>query len=347
MPEKKYNVNDFLLNERFQQWVQNPDEVSDAYWQHYQKHHIEARQPIAEARSFLLKLNFEEQTRSEAVKQRIRQNIERAIQGSAKKIRTESAPVKKHYLRNRQWIGLAASIAAVLLLVGGYLFFPVNDNIRYTTGYGQTKTIGLPDGSMVKLNANSSLVVAGDDWEKTGKREIWLEGEAYFEVEQRTTAAGKPSQFVVYGGKVRVEVLGTRFNVNRRHRQTRVVLSSGKVKLNIEKDTEQQEVLMAPGDMVEVDEQDEAIEKRNVDPKLFTSWTENKLIFEDTPLSQIKKLLEDNYGFTISIKNSGLLNKEFTGTTPADEIEILLEKLSLVYNLNIKKNANEVSIEEK
>jgi ferric-dicitrate binding protein FerR (iron transport regulator) len=348
MSEKKYSVKDFLLDERFQQWVRNPEEVSNAYWKHFQEHHPEARQPIAEARNFLLKLNFEEQPRSEAVKQRIRQNIHNAINTTEMQIPATNHPYQRKEIRYYQpWIRVAASLTAFILIVGGYLFFRETPNTRYTTGFGQTKTISLPDGSMVKLNANSSLIVAAEGWKNEGEREIWLEGEAFFEVEKRNTSEGLPAKFQVHSGKVTVEVLGTKFNVNSRHQQTKVVLSSGKVKLNIEKETEKQEVLMEPGELVEVDELNKAVEKRMVDPVHFTSWTENKLIFENTPLSQIRKLLEDNYGLKWNIENSDLLSKEFTGTAPADEIDILLEKLSLVYNLNLKKVANEVTIEEK
>src|SRR5690606_15777064 len=98
--------------------------------------------------------------------------------------------------------------------------------LQCTTGYGETRKINLPDGSLVVLNANSELKYESN-WQQAPMREVWLQGEAFFEVVKTT----EEKQFIVHTGSLDVEVLGTQFNVHNRHQKVQVVLSSGKVKL--------------------------------------------------------------------------------------------------------------------
>jgi ferric-dicitrate binding protein FerR (iron transport regulator) len=346
MSDKYSSEKYFLLDERFQQWVKSPDKESNAYWLNFLQEHPEARQAVEKARNIIQQLDFEGHVRSKTIKNSVKSRIDEAIAQEDSeldnaRIEAEDSPYRRIHA-SRYWIGVAASIIFILL-AGGYFLLQPDKGTTYATDFGETRTVILPDESRVRLNANSRVTLAENEWQDASKREVWLEGEAYFEVKKYTTKAGGAAKFIVHSGKVDVEVLGTEFNVNTRHRQTSVVLSSGKVKLNIEK----QEVLMSPGEMVEVNERNEKIEKKKVDPLKHTSWTENRLIFDNTPLLHIKKLLEDNYGFEVIVPDSDLLKKEFTGDAPADDIAILLDKLSIIYNLNIIKNETRIRIENK
>lgn len=77
-----------------------------------------------------------------------------------------------------------------------------------STAKGQTYKLQLPDGSLVWLNAASSLTYAAN-LKGPGKRRVKLKGEAYFEI-----AKDKLHPFVVESGEQEIEVLGTHFNVN-------------------------------------------------------------------------------------------------------------------------------------
>ncbi|MBK8505327.1 MAG: FecR domain-containing protein [Saprospiraceae bacterium] len=98
-----------------------------------------------------------------------------------------------------------------------------NESI-YTAGFGERQKIVLPDGSAVDLNANSSLRL-GSQWVE-GIQEVWLEGEAYFEVEKNLS---KGVKFTVHTNGPDVEVVGTHFNVDSRKEETRIYLEEGKV----------------------------------------------------------------------------------------------------------------------
>ncbi len=346
MPGKQYSVKDFLLDDRFQQWVKFPTAEEENYWQHFLSLHPEAQQAMEEARFMLRHFDFEEQARSKTTQARIKGAIDQAIAAE------ETAPLETTQVKisRRAWLGIAATVSGLVLLAGAY-FIPSSEDkmTRYSTHYGETQTITLPDQSVVTLNANSSLKIAGNDWDNTAERTVWLEGEAFFEVEKRKTPKGEPAKFIVHTGDVKVEVLGTAFNVNNRHQETKVVLNSGSIKLNLTQEVENadKEIMMVPGDMVAVSKTRDEVTKKVVDTAHYTGWKENKLIFEQTPIAEIIQLIEDNYGFQVSITPHALLEREFTGAVPADDLDILLDKMAVVYNLKINRNAHEIIITDK
>jgi ferric-dicitrate binding protein FerR (iron transport regulator) len=102
----------------------------------------------------------------------------------------------------------------------------------------------------VLLNANSQLRTPAR-WPAGARREVWLEGEAFFQVTKKGAAPGggtDGARFVVHTGQVDVAVLGTRFNVTNRRGQTTVTLNEGKVKL--EEGDLDGAVIMEPGELV-------------------------------------------------------------------------------------------------
>ena len=140
----------------------------------------------------------------------------------------QEAPVYQiHWKRNAM---IAASV--LLVICTGIWYFKsgtaTNTNL-YKTDFAQIKHITLPDGSKVTLNANSELKLSLD-WSDKGDRQVWLDGEAYFEVEKKPATHQK---FVVHTKDIDVEVLGTKFNVNTRHEKAIVSLEEGKIKLSL------------------------------------------------------------------------------------------------------------------
>lgn len=355
MPNQDYTVKSLLLNEYFQQWVKSPNPENEAYWQNFIRQHPGAKEGIAEARKLIEKLDFSEEARGSATKASVKHNIDQAIrqQTTPRKIPLHLVAYPADRSRKRIYrkvgIGIAASLSGLVLLLSIYFVSVSTSTSEYSTAYGETKTIVLPDQSTVTLNANSLLRLAQDNWDNTLEREVWLDGEAFFEVMRQKAPTKGAVKFVVHSGNVRVEVLGTKFNVNNRHQATQVVLSSGEVKLSIERDTKSsaEAILMKPGELVAVDADQYGVERKVVDPAKYTSWTENKLVFDNTSFVKIGQLIEDNYGLRVSIRTPALLDKEFTGAAPADNLNVLLEKLALVYNLDITRNDDELIIQEK
>lgn len=258
--------------------------------------------------------------------------------------RQVSSPALKRERLSYQWSywQIAATFLGIIFLAGICMWFnESSDTLRYATQFGETKKMFLPDGTSVDLNANSELRYS-ETWQDDSIREVWLVGEAFFSV----VHTQDHRKFVVHTSHdFSVEVLGTQFNVNSRGEKATVVLNSGKVKINTPKQVKAQWV-MQPGELVEYEIESHQINQKTVDTTLYTSWRNNLLLFKNTPLSEIGLLISDNYGYEVTFNNDRLSQLQFTGSNPADQLDLLLKTLSWSFNLNITKQGDQILVEE-
>jgi len=143
-------------------------------------------------------------------------------------------------------------------------------SIQYVTNRGEQQKITLPDESVVYLNERSTLAYT-DNWSKGADREVRLQGEAFFQVEEKVYS-GEKVKFMVVTNDVTVEVVGTEFNVNDRQQGTKVFLNSGRVRLSLKNLGEI--INMAPGDMVQYDAATGQVDNRRPQQRNMISWLE-------------------------------------------------------------------------
>ncbi len=215
----------------------------------------------------------------------------------------------------------------------------------YQTPYGERRSVTLPDGTVVTLNANSTLTTTS--WTDT-RREVKLEGEAFFRVSKKTYA-DQPVKFVVRAGQVAVEVLGTRFNVSTRHQRVTVALEEGGIRLMVldpqQPEADEMRTLdLVPGDRVELTNQQLITLSRSAKPDDFAAWTAGELVFDDTPLSEVAALIQDNYGYTVVFDNPKLANRRLTARLPDPSLDMLLMALSKAFSLSITQSEKTIRI---
>lgn len=264
-----------------------------------------------------------------------------------------SEEYRRGKLRSFNPYKIAAGLVSLLVIAGlAYKLFFEDKYFIYSTAYGETKVITLPDGSDVTLNANSTIKYLYNYDESSGSndapREVFVEGESFFNVKKKAGAGTPCVKFIVHANRVDVEVLGTSFNVNTRRGKTIVVLNSGKVILGIEEsDNRITEMMMDPGELVEVGNTDKMFVKKAVDAGSYSAWRHNKLIFDNTLVRDILDLIEDNFGYEVVLDDKTLENRLYTDTTPADDLGLLLSKLSIVYNLKVTRTDRQIIIQAK
>lgn len=235
-----------------------------------------------------------------------------------------------------RWQRMAAVFLGFLVVsIICFLLLSRSNNHVYATDYGETKTIVLPDSSVVTLNANSTLSYH-DHWEQDKSREVFLQGEAFFSV----THKENHQKFLVHTGQLDVEVFGTKFNVNHRRGSTRVMLSSGKVQL---KSNTYKSLIMEPGELAVFSEEHKTFTKQTVEPHTHIAWTQGKLVFEDKPLQEIALILEDNYGFQVAFEEKSIAHEAFTGIIPADRVEVFFNMLSEYFEIIRKDKTIKIS----
>lgn len=252
-----------------------------------------------------------------------------------------------------KWYWMAAVLAGFLITAAVYQGFFAEELIIQHTTYGETKKIKLSDGTQVTLNANSTLKYSADF---NQEREVLLDGEAFFEVEEiaekeasvSSTIQHELVKFTVYTERLAVEVTGTSFNINDRDDKTQVVLNTGKIKLKTStlENNKADIFIMQPGDMVEVFARDGKMIKKVVNPEVYTSWKDNKLVCFDTPLKVIAQVIRNNYGMRMVFEDNALSEMVVTGTLPTNNLNLLLEVLAESMRLDIKKGDNTIFIKE-
>jgi ferric-dicitrate binding protein FerR (iron transport regulator) len=335
-----YSVEEFLADEQFQQWVLAPEEENQLFWQNFLRMYPEKKPVVAQAREVLQSIVSKEVPQIEENRlDNLWQRIERSRKQET--FLAPEVPVQKS--KNVKVLPLYIKIAAVFLglLISTFLFYtwlkPAT-MLEYHTAFGKTRQIVLPDKSVVILNSNSTIRYASQ-WNSREVRQVWVEGEAYFSV---THTENNQKFQVTTPSKMVVEVLGTEFNVKDRTSGTQVVLKDGKVKLLLTHIGKEKQVMMAPSEAVSLTKTASGYTKKRVDPSQYLSWTQHKLIFKNTPLTEIKTLLEETYGLTVKIPDESLLEQQISGSVPSDNIESLLFALSESFNYQIIQQNNQL-----
>jgi transmembrane sensor len=220
--------------------------------------------------------------------------------------------------------------ASVILLISAGFYF-LNDSFfykTYTAQKGMIRSVTLQDGSKVTLNANSSIKVP-HDFMGHENREVWIKGEAFFEVTKKSNLM----KFIVHTHNFDVEVLGTKFNINNRRCKTEVILAEGKVKL-VAKD--QRPLIMIPGEQVSLSNAQDQFQKQVAQPEKYEAWRNNMLVFEDTPLSEVAQIIHNYYGVDVIIGDPALARRQFTGTLPNSDLDVILLALTTAYKIEIE-----------
>ncbi|GMQ29310.1 FecR family protein [Algoriphagus confluentis] len=318
-----FSLEDWISDPDFQTYVFHPDPVSIHQWKLLFENYPDLKPISEEARSILISLNQPSFSLENNEVMGIWSGIQKEI---------HTAPTKLHFSSRLNWrIKVAAAgMVAVLVFAGIWWVEKPIKYIEHSTGNGETISFYLPDSSEVILNANSSLTYPAE-WGAEKIRKVTLHGEAYFNI--RHLEDHRPFQVVPNQG-LEIQVLGTSFNVYERNKETRVVLSEGKVSLKFPK-SNLRHIEMSPGDLVSISP--EKISRKQVDTDAYTSWTRRMLILNETSLSEIIRVAEETFGFRVVVDESVSVNQTASGSIPLENGDEFMSLISKVFNFNFEK----------
>lgn len=247
-------------------------------------------------------------------------------------------PVKLERTRNWKWLKAAA---AIFILIGlSVMLFKLDSHLSDNRQVAVIKNskpidpdkpgrrfINLPDGSSVILNENSKLEF-GDKLIINGKREVYLIGEAYFDIKHD---AEHP--FIVHTGELQTTVLGTAFNINAAPESGKltVTVTRGKVKVGDNKKTFNE---IDPNEQMIVDIERNQNIKRTVDAKAFTAWKNEDIYFEDVSIADVANQLQERFDVSIVFSSKAVKNCRFSAT--------FLKTQSLEQILNVIAEFNQI-----
>jgi ferric-dicitrate binding protein FerR (iron transport regulator) len=183
----------------------------------------------------------------------------------------------------------------------------------------------LPDGSLVTLNKNSSIVYTKNF---TGsRRRITLKGEAFFKV---TPNKSKP--FVIDVDDVTVTVVGTSFNIRQAGDSIEVSVETGIVK--VEKNN--RSVLLKPNEKVIISGSDSTLKPTETRGKLYNYYVTHEFVCDDTPLWKLVEVLNEANGSHIEIANPDLRNLPLTATFHNEPLDHTLTIISETFNITVE-----------
>jgi transmembrane sensor len=358
MNYRDYDAEDLLLEPSFLNYCLGSNEEAILFWENWLQENPDKASVVQQAQQMFLLLNGNHtaaQFREHQSKFRIAFN-KHLHQDTATATSLFVTPSKDSF-RSRKIGKYAVGIAASLLLLASISYFVLDkkptlnqpDQYTYTSIPGERKSFQLPDGSTVLLNGGSILKITAD-FNKVN-REITLEGEAYFDVTQN---AEKP--FIIQAGGMCVKVLGTTFNVKAypQDRTLETVLISGAVEVTV-KDLPKRNVILKPQQKIVIEKliapagnrSDSAANPggqagmhKNIAIKnvqllaydstvLETSWTKNRLVFDNETLATVATKIERWYGVKVQVDPTIADTYLFTGIFENESIQQMLKALQL------------------
>lgn len=275
------------------------------------------------------------------VQMRMLKNIESGINSETKDFTFNKRSDSRFQLN--KWIRVAALFLLPVLTAAG-TYFLMNKNVSTSAPLviaverGQKANVTLPDGSKAWLNSQSKLTYSADfNFEK---RELKLEGEAYFEV-----AHNPQKPFIVHSKDMAVEALGTAFSVKAYTEDSLIssVLMCGKVRVT----TPSGELTLLPNEKVLYDKTSHTMKQSKVTNAVnFIGWMHNELRFENESLVDIAKSIQRIYNVEITFASEKLRNQRYTGTINNNSLESVLNFITLTSAISFKIDNQQVTLYE-
>lgn len=281
-------------------------------------------------------------------------------------------PVIGHHRRKIKWYWAAA---VVIALAGVFLFTRMTGSKvsgekllarevnEISTRPGSKSKVELPDGSIVWLNAGSTLTY-NKDYGQT-QREVTLSGEGYFDVMKM-----KGIPFIIHTSTINIKVLGTVFNVKAypEDKHTETSLIRGKIEVTI-KNRPNDKIFLSPSEKLIV-ENDEIIQKEKKASKEYseampistlmsvnklkydaadstvaeTEWIKNRLVFRNESFAELAVRMERWYDVEIEITDAGLSGEHLNGIFEDESISQALDELKEFITFHYEQKGNKIII---
>ncbi len=236
--------------------------------------------------------------------------------------------------------------AALFCLIFFASYFTYN---YYTPSFEQTylavnkvrKDIKLPDSSIISLDKNSKIEVKY----LKNKRKIQLkEGKALFSV-----TSNKSRPFLVKTNNTIVEVLGTKFEVQKQKDKVQISVVEGKVSVKhiLTNSNAQILAVLEKADSIEIDKFGKISNLKKVNEKLIASWQKDKLLFKQTKLKEVIEKFSEYLDYKVIIEDKSLKTLPISGEFSINDFDNLMKSLSIIHPIKTYKIGNTYYIKKK
>ena len=357
MDKLNFSVEDFVLDTDFREWILSPTTKRNLQWEEYIIRNPQSIGHIRIARQVVLNMPSTEyklgELQVEALWDKIDQKLDfkefseevksLPIHPEATISRYSKATGKRNATLNFQLLKVAALVLLTFALGILYFTLPETENtpeikwLTYSTKPGVKSSVTLSDGSVVKLNAGSSIRYVQNFVGNT--REVYLDGEAFFEVAHDSI---KP--FIVHTKDISTRAMGTAFNIQAGQNGKIIIsLVTGKVEVKSQQVPEFLDYLL-PGEQIYTFAMGKSWEKGGFDQDIVMAWLDQTIIFDDTPLPEAVQMLENWFGVKIALQNYKDQNLTLSGKYKGETLKNILEGLSYTARFKYEIDGKEIKI---
>ncbi|PUZ26127.1 hypothetical protein DCC81_17975 [Chitinophaga parva] len=333
-----YTTTTFFEDEQFIRHVLHPDEASVAHWGQVAAQYPAQRTAMEEARIWIQLLHGQRSYQPAVSSQQLWDKIAQDMEQHDRRERQVYRPLRIA----ARWISAAAAVLIFALLSREWSSLGEK---QYATDYGKQEQVVLPDESVITLNGHSAIHYVRT-WKSGKPRQIWLQGEAFFEVKHVAlqNRLRQSDSFHVYVSDLALTVTGTKFNVRNRRGITEVSLLEGS--LRIEKTGPGAFVkMLKPGDAYVYDSSRQLLTTmEGRQPQANRAWTNDELDADGYTLGDILHVLEDTYGYDITLTSPQLAQRTLSGTIPATSADDILFVIRKAFNLKINQKGKHLII---
>ncbi|RPD38119.1 FecR family protein [Chitinophaga barathri] len=348
MHQHEATIHTLLLDNRFIDWVVNPQSPYAEYWLQWIAADSNNAALAEEAKRFILEMRLAEQEAADDVP-------DDRLEDMLLNIQTGIAPERRS---RKKWYWMAAALVAGAVAIASLFSFPelrsgeenskkqveAADVVRYN-GNKEDELLFLPDGSKVILSKGArisyNLLMNGN------KREITLSGDAFFDV-----APNPQKPFYIYTQHVVVKVLGTSFRVHASGGVESVAVSTGKVSVYLKgQDLEQSAArIVLPKQVVSLTEDHLALTTNEWSGQYPAAARLQKITsyeFEEAPLSDVLKTLEKMYAIPVKYNSETFKNCYITISLGDESLEEILKVITRTVDASYSMSSYGITIEGK
>lgn len=276
-----------------------------------------------------------------------------------------AAPTSPRKISRKRWYSAAAAILIIAVTTWVYHSSDTRHNnqaaslhwLQKTTHPAKKDQLTLSDGTVVTLN--SATTIKYPDYFGDSTREVYLEGEAYFDVSKDPL-----HPFIIHTDKMNIRVLGTSFNVKSYQNEPlgEASLINGSIEVTLN-DRPSDRIILKPKEKLIVQNNGTTKKTVNPDPSTLdtatrkttrysltnltyfpntvktvveTSWVENKLVFSEKDFIDLSGQLERWYGVHIRFANERVKHYNFTGFFEKETLPEALDALKMIEQFNYK-----------
>jgi transmembrane sensor len=208
---------------------------------------------------------------------------------------------------------------------------------EYFTQKGERSTLLLSDGTSIRLNSATKIrfpIIFAKE-----KREVFIDGEGFFEV-----AHSETSPFIVHTADANIRVLGTVFNVTSysEDHKTQVIVSEGQVAFAGVK--QQNEVLLHRNQVSRIIKGGIPSTAEVIRTDRYLAWLKNQMVFDNATLAEVIKQLSRKYDVEFEVHDSSLLKRHIVATFSTESLSQIIRSLSLSLRFQYKQRGKIVSL---